>query len=148
MIRLKPPHTTFHALNCVKPERPQNKYIKRSQFKSREQNGGQIDPRINTGGRPKFFAEALAKELRKKVKVQIETEDGRSLTVRKTRAELIAQALVDSACTMKPHSVAAFRTICEIVEPTAEEVRGSTDREFTRAVLTMLMERKVDTREI
>jgi hypothetical protein len=109
----------------VKPDRPQNKYIKPFQFKSREQNGGQIDPRINIGGRPKFFTETLAKELRKRVKVQMKTADGRLVTVRRTRAELIAEALIDSACTMKPHSVAAFRTIWDIVEPREEKGRGS-----------------------
>ena len=60
----------------------------------------------------------MAKELRRKVKVEIETDDGQKLIVKKTRAEPIAEALVDNACSMKPHSVAAFRAIRELVEPT------------------------------
>jgi hypothetical protein len=138
MIRLRHQEMQFHAHNNV--ERPQNRHLK--PFKSRTELNGLLDPRINVRGRPKFFAETLAKELRRKVKVQIETDGGRKLTVRMTRAELIARAQVDNACTMKPHSVAAFRTIYEIVEPTEEEERGSSDREFTRLIAQLFMERK------
>jgi hypothetical protein len=55
VIKFKHPQATSHALNCVKPERPQNEYIKPFQFKSREQNGGQIDPRTKLAGRPRLF---------------------------------------------------------------------------------------------
>lgn len=82
------------------------------------------------------------------MKVKIEADNGQKVTVRKTRAELIAQALVGSACTTKPRSVAAFRTIYEFVEAREEEKRRSTDRDLTRSVLQMLMERKVQRAEI
>jgi len=129
----------FHAHNSV--ERPQNRHLK--PFKSRAELGGQLDPRINIGGRPKVLTESLAKELRKKVKVCVgKGEDGKEIVEEKLRAECVAKTLVDNACTKLPHSVAAFRTIYEIVEPTEEEERGSSDREFTRLVAQLLMERK------
>jgi hypothetical protein len=147
MIRLKHPkgQVQSHAQNCV--ERPQNQHLK--PFKSRADLGGQIDPRINVGGRPKVLTESLAKELRKKVKVCVgKGEDGEEIVEEKLRAECVVKALVDNACTMRPHSVAAFRAIYEIVEPTEEEESRSSDRDFTRLIIQLLMERKANAREI
>jgi hypothetical protein len=146
MITLKNSQIQRHSHTQNSVERPQNRHLR--PFKSRSELNGQLDPRINLRGRPKFFAETLAKELRKKVKVQIETDDGQKATIKKTRAELIAQALIDSACTMKPHSVAAFRTIREIVEPIEGEERRSSDREYHRMVLTAVMEARAQRIEV
>jgi len=147
MIRFKGPNGQFqsHTQNCV--ERPQNRHLK--PFKSRGELGGQLDPRINIGGRPKVLTESLAKELRKKVTVCVgKGEDGKEIVEEKLRAECVVKALVDNACTMKPHSVAAFRAICELAEPTEEEERGPVDRDFTRLVAQLLLERKANAQEI
>lgn len=141
MIRLRRQQAPLqsHTQNSV--ERPQNRHLK--PFKSRAELGGQLDHRINVGGRPKVLRESLAKELRKKVKVCVgKGEDGKEIVEERLRAECVVEALVDNACTMKPHSIAAFRTICEIVEPTEEEERGSSDREFTRLFVEIMMNRK------
>jgi hypothetical protein len=144
MIRLKHQEMQFHAHNSV--ERPQNRHLR--PFKSRAELGGQIDPRINIGGRPKVLTESLAKELRKKVKVCVSKgEDGKEIVEEKLRAECVVEALVDNACTKLPHSVSAFRAIYEIVEPSKEEERGTSDRDLTRMVVQALMERKADATE-
>jgi hypothetical protein len=142
MIRLKHPQVQFqsHTQNSV--ERPQNRHLK--PFKSRAALNGQIDPRINIGGRPKVLRESLAKELRKKVKVCVgKGQDGKEIVEEKLRAECVVEALVDIACTKLPHSVGAFRTIYEIVEPTEEE-RGSSDRDLTRLVVMALLEKQAE----
>lgn len=54
----------------------------------------------------------------------------------------MARTQFQIACTMMPHSVTAFRTIREIIEPTEEERKGSSDREYTRLVAQLLLERK------
>jgi hypothetical protein len=147
MIRLKHSQMQFqsHTQNSV--ERPQNRHLK--PFKSRAALNGQIDPRINIGGRPKVLTESLAKELRKKVKVCVgKGEDGKQIVEEKLRAECVVEALVDSACTMKPHSVTAFRTIREIIEPSELEQRGSSDRELTRLFAQLLWERKANAQEL
>jgi len=55
-----------HTQNSVERERPQNKHLK--PFKSRAELGGQLDPRINKGGRPKIMREQTAAYLEEKDK--------------------------------------------------------------------------------
>jgi hypothetical protein len=141
IIRLKRSQMQFrsHTQNSV--ERPQNRHLK--PFKSRAELNGQIDPRINIGGRPKVLTESLAKELRKKVKVCVgKGQDGKEIVEEKLRAECVVEALVDNACTKMPHSVGAFRAIYDIIEPSNENERGSSDRELTRIVVMALLEKK------
>ena len=140
MITLKRRNSQFHTHSSV--ERPQNRHLK--PFKSRSELNGRLDPRINTGGRPKFFAETLAKELRKKVKVEIESEDGQKRTVKRTRVEVMAERLVDTACSTKPHSIAAARLICDLVEPADKDDQDSIDTNFVHGLITRLINRGVN----
>ena len=65
-------------------------------FKSRKDNGGELDPRINKGGRPKIVYEETAKYLSKKV-------NG------KTNARSMVEAMGELVQKQLPHSVPAFR---------------------------------------
>lgn len=91
-----------HTQNSVKRERPQNKHLK--PFKSRAELGGQLDPRINKGGRPKIAREETAAWL------QECDENG------KTNARKMVEALGSIAIGGGPDSVSAFREIRRTVE--------------------------------
>jgi uncharacterized protein DUF5681 len=96
----------------------------------------------NPGGRPRRLADAVNEELDRVVRVPVVDEEGKTHRIKMTRRQAMAMSAVDTACSTKPHNVAAFRMICELVEPTAEEQRGSTDREFIRLIAQICMERK------
>lgn len=140
MILLRPRRLEFHAHNSVK--RPQNRHLK--PFKSRHELNGRLDPRINTGGRPIFFAQTLAKELRRKVKIEIESSNGQKLTVKKTRAEVMAQKLVDIACSTKPHSVGAARLIYDLVEPADKDDQNSIDTGLVHRLISAMICRRLN----
>jgi hypothetical protein len=144
MVRLKHQEMQFHAHNCV--ERPQNRHLK--PFKSRAELNGRLDPRINLRGRPKIIREAYEKVLQEKTRVKVKGEDGQVKEIVVPRYEAMARAQVDVACSMKPHSVAAFRAICELVEPKTEEERGSVDKDFVRVISQLIMERPANSIEI
>ena len=57
-------------------------------FKSREENGGQVDPRINAGGRPKLLGESY-----KAMLARVNETDPQ----KRTNAELIANAALVAA---------------------------------------------------
>ncbi len=97
-------------------------------FKSRKDNGGELDPRINKGGRPKLVYEETAKYLSKKVKG-------------KTNARRMVEAMGELAQKQLPHSVAAFRAIAQIVEVAAEQESSKTDAPtLSLSVIRMLRE--------
>ena len=131
MLRLKNPEIIAHTQNSV--ERPQNRHLK--PFKSRAELGGQLDPGINKGGRPKVIREETAAWLEEK------DENG------VTNARQIIESLGKAAkMSDKGHCVGAFKEIREMVEPT--EIEGSTtlrniDRELFREITERMMERKV-----
>ena len=56
-----------HTQNSVKRQRPQNKHLK--PFKSRAELGGELDTRINVGGRPKILRQETAKWLAERDKI-------------------------------------------------------------------------------
>ena len=73
-------------------------------FKSRKDNGGELDPRINKGGRPKLVYEETAKYLSKKVKG-------------KTNARRMVEAMGELAQKQLPHSCRGVsRAIAQIVD--------------------------------
>jgi hypothetical protein len=173
MIRWKHPQATSHALNCVKPERSQSVPVAIKLKSAPAQISGQITRKIdgrrfnkgnpqnlrpappwpkgvspNPGGRPRRLADAVNEQLDRIVRVTVVDEEGKTHRIKMTRRQAMAMSIVDNACTTKPHSIQAFRTICELVEPTAEEQRGSSDRELTRLVVQALMERKANAGEI
>jgi hypothetical protein len=98
----------------------------------------------NPGGRPRRLIDAVTEELDRIVRVTVVDEEGKSHRIKMSRRQAIAMSIVDNACSLKPHSVAAFRAISELVEPAEEKERRITDREFLRLVGTLLMERKID----
>jgi hypothetical protein len=98
----EPLQLVAHTLNSVECQRPQNKYLK--PFKSRAELGGQLDPRINKGGRPKIVKEETAKWL--------EETDAKGVT----NARKMVEAMGALAQKQLRHSVSAFREIRQIVE--------------------------------
>ena len=89
-----------HSQNSVKRERPQNKNLK--PFKSRAELGGELDPRINVGGRPKILREETAKWLAERDKTG------------KTNARKIVESVGTIAIGGGGQSVAAFKALREI----------------------------------
>ena len=91
-----------HTQNSVKCERPQNKHLK--PFKSRAALGGELDPRINVGGRPKILREETAKWLAERDKT------GRM------NARKIVESVGAIAIGGGGQSVAAFKALREIAD--------------------------------
>jgi hypothetical protein len=105
----------------------------------------------NAAGRPGVIREAYERRLTKKVEVKDIVEEGDKLLEKRARmtvAEAIAKNVCDTAMTPQRFAVAAVQEIRKAAEPTEEEKRGSSDRDFTRLVVQLLMERKANTREI
>jgi hypothetical protein len=102
----------------------------------------------NPGGRPRRVADAVNEELDRIVRVIVVDQEGKTHRIKMTRRRAMAMSMVDNACTMKPHSVGAFRTICELVEPIEQEESRSSDRDFTRLIAQLLLERKANSQEI
>ena len=121
MIALKP-DKPVHSGILEKPERPQNKNL--IHYKPGAEWTG------NRSGRPKILGDSLKKQL------EAVAEDGR------TKAEHVTETLIANAMTGLPHSVSAFRTIREIVEPTEAESMGGSDRDLTRMVALLFIERE------
>lgn len=115
MIRLKRPHS--HTHNSV--ERPQNRHLK--PFKSRRELNGQLDPRINIGGRPKSIREETA--------AWLEETDRHGVT----NARKVVESVGKLACSGRPGSVAAFKVLHEMVQPTTLEAEQDA-RRFTREI--------------
>jgi hypothetical protein len=59
-----------------------------------------------------------------------------------TVAEAIAKNVCDTAMTSQRFAVAAVQEIRKAAEPTEEEERGSSDRDLTRLIAQLLMERR------
>jgi hypothetical protein len=144
MIRLKRNSILAHARTSVKPERLAGGYDQlekqpvtsnnATELALRGGHGGTIPPvkhrfkpgaewRGNAGGRPKILGDSLTKQLKAK------TEDGRTVAAK------VAENLINNALSRSPHSVSAFRTIREVVEPPEEEAPEKPDRGFIRMVL-------------
>ncbi len=87
--------------------------LKKNQFKTKEELGGQLDPRINKGGRPKILKEESAQYLGEKDKSG------------KTNARVMIEAMGELAKKQLPHSVGAFKEIRQTAEPN-EEDKGNT----------------------
>jgi len=121
-----------HTQNSVKRERPQNKHLK--PFKSRAELGGQLDPRINKGGRPKIAREETAAWLEKRDKTG------------KTNARKMVEALGAIAIAGGRDSVSAFREIRQIVEQNTSETKngaatiGTFDLELLRLMQNVEIE--------
>jgi hypothetical protein len=75
--------------------------------------GGQLDPRINKGGRPKIMREQTA--------AYLEEKDKRGVT----NARKMVEAMGELAQKQLPHSVSAFREIRQIVESADNEEKSS-----------------------
>jgi hypothetical protein len=78
-------------------------------------------------------------------------EEGDKLLKKRVRmmvAEAIAKNVCDTAITSQRFAVAAVQEIRKAAEPTEEEDRGSSDRDLTRLIAQLLMERKVNATEI
>jgi hypothetical protein len=135
MFRRKHPQAAPHAQNSV-VERPQNRHLK--PFKSRAENNGQLDPRINVGGRPKILFEESAAYLR-----EIDPDTG------KTNARVMIETTAKLAKRINPMAPActygALKTLRDIAEPT-EEATGQaiTDKAFIRELCELLIERQVN----
>lgn len=152
MIRLKRPPIAVHAGSSMKPERLGGGHYQlekravtsnATELALKGGRGGTIPPvkhrfkpgpawRGNAGGRPKILGGSLTKQLKAK------TEDGRTV------AEKVVENLINNALSRFPHSVTAFRTIREIVEPNEEEERVAVDRDLVREMTMMFMEREVE----
>jgi hypothetical protein len=99
-----PGERIVHTQNSVERNRPQNKYLK--PFKSRAELGGQLDPRINKGGRPKGMSKAYTRWL-----AEVDPATGES------NADKLAKAQIARACNPKdPGSTAAAREIRKATE--------------------------------
>ena len=98
-----------HTQNSVKRERPQNKQLK--PFKSRAELGGELDPRINVGGRPKILREETAKWLAERDKTG------------KTNARKIVESVGAVAIGGGGQSVAAFKALREIADEERDKPR-------------------------
>ena len=156
MIRLKRNSILAHAGTSVNPERlgvgydqleKQPVTSNATELALKGGRGGTIPPvahrfkpgsewRGNAGGRPKILGESLKKQLEAKA------EDGRTV------AEHIVENLIANALTPYPHSIAAFRTIRELVEPTEEEAPQKPDMEFVHSVMRLAMEKQAKGEEV
>jgi hypothetical protein len=149
MIRLRSQQAPLqsHTQNSS-VERPQNRHLK--PFKSRAELNGQLDPRINPGGRPKIIGQTLTQRLLEEIESDIPDPKDlkKTITVKCRRLDLVVESLINNAMTYQPHSVSAFRTIREIVEPTQEEEQGAVDKDFTRLIAQLIMERPANAIEI
>jgi hypothetical protein len=94
--------SSVHTQNSV--ERPQNRHLKH--FKSRAELGGQLDPRINIGGRPKILLEESAKFLEKRDKNGV------------TNARKLIEQLHRIVMSKSKDAVAAFNALRQAAEPT------------------------------
>jgi hypothetical protein len=104
----------------------------------------------NKGGRPKVIGQTLNQRLMEEIEADIPDpkDPKKTIHVKARRLDMVVDTLIGNAMTYQPHSVTAFRTIREIVEPSEEEQRGSSDRDLTRLVVQLLMERKANAQEI
>jgi uncharacterized protein DUF5681 len=81
----------------------------------------------NRSGRPRQVGDMINKKLNEIVTVEREDpETGEKKKVKVQRVEIVAERLIDNACTLMPHAVSAFRAIRETVEPElADAAAGS-----------------------
>jgi hypothetical protein len=105
-IALPPPAQPIVAHTQKSVERPQNRHLK--PFKSRAENGGRLDPRINKGGRPKILREESARYLAEK------DENG------VTNARKMIESLGVKALSARKDAVSAFRELRQTAEPEEE----------------------------
>jgi len=113
---------THDTGNSVKTDRLQNRHLK--PFKSRAENGGVVDPRINMSGRPKILREESARYLVEKDKNGI------------TNARKMIESMGQKVLSGGKDSVTAFRELRQ----TAETDERPSDQSFDNRAMTISMD--------